>query len=155
SADFDHCKKGERVRNLKRRRVHMNVQLLAFATFLALSTSSSITAGTTARESKRINGATCASELEILKTLVSTVAVRFGAGATVKAGEAIKVTWTRGEHPFPLTTPVHIVLAMPEWARFKGPYILPIPPGGRVPSDIGYGAGQLRVFIPLAQSSIP
>ena len=56
--------------------------------------------------------------------------------AAGKAGDALVINWQKGSGRYLNNRPVHIVLTMPEWVRFEGAHILPIPPGGRAPSDI-------------------
>jgi hypothetical protein len=97
----------------------------------------------------------CGKEGQLLKRLASQVTVTIEGKPSVKAGEAVQVSWKRGSERFLARRPAHIVLTMPEWVRFEGSHMLPLPAGARTPSGINYGGGQMRVFIPLSTRSVP
>lgn len=97
----------------------------------------------------------CGAEKAALQPLAASVDIKIGGKGAAGAGEPIEVAWKRGGGNLPLDLPVYIILTMPEWVRFEGQYILPIPSGARVPSGVGYGADKMRVFIPLSARNTP
>jgi len=98
---------------------------------------------------------TCDAERAVLQALAAGIRISIEPNSFVKAGDAIAVTWRRGNTKAPLDLPAHIVYSMPDEVRFEGQHILPIPAQGRVPSDIEFGAGRMRVFTPLAAQATP
>jgi hypothetical protein len=97
----------------------------------------------------------CGKESQLLKRLASQVAVTIERKPSVRAGEAVHVSWKRGSERFLAKRPAHIVLTMPEWVRFEGSHMLALPANARAPSGIEHGIGQMRVFIPLSTRSVP
>ena len=97
----------------------------------------------------------CGKESQLLRRLASQVAVTIERKPSVRAGEAVHVSWKRGSERFLAKRPAHIVLTMPEWVRFEGSHMLALPANARAPSGIEHGIGQMRVFIPLSTRSVP
>ncbi len=92
----------------------------------------------------------CRVETEVLREAAAPVSITISAPDIVRAGEPITVRWKRARGVQIPSLPYHLVLAMPDGARFEGPGMLPLPPGAKAPSGIAYKRDGLRVFVPLA-----
>ncbi|PPD30134.1 MAG: hypothetical protein CTY20_04330 [Hyphomicrobium sp.] len=101
------------------------------------------------------SAAECSSDAAILARAARAVSVTLRHQGAAKAGQPIPIAWRRGDWNLPRDTSLHLVLTMPEWVRFSGKYLLPLPPRAPAPAGLTYGLDKLRVVLPLTSETAP
>lgn len=99
--------------------------------------------------------AVCSSDAAMLARAAGSVAVTLHEPGGVKAGQPIRVSWRRDSWSIPDATSVHLMLLLPEWVRFGGKYLLPLPPGAPAPASLKHGLDKMRVVLPLTLAHAP
>lgn len=97
----------------------------------------------------------CSSDAAMLARAGGSVAVTLHDPGGVKAGQPIRVTWRRDNWSIPEGTSLHLMLVLPEWVRFGGKYLLPLPPGAPAPASLKHGQDKMRVVLPLTSAHAP
>lgn len=101
------------------------------------------------------SAAVCSSDAAMLARAAGSVAVTLHDPGGVKAGQPIRVSWRRDNWSIPDATSVHLILVLPEWVRFSGKYLLPLPPGAPAPASLKHGLDKMRVVLPLTSAHAP
>ena len=101
------------------------------------------------------SAALCSSDAAMLARAAGSVAVKLHDPGGVKAGQPIRVSWRRDNWNLPDATSVHLMLVLPEWVRFSGKYLLPLPPGAPAPASLKHGLDKMRVVLPLTSAHAP
>lgn len=101
------------------------------------------------------SAAVCSSDAAMLARAGGSVAVTLHDPGGVKAGQPIRVSWRRDNWSIPDATSVHLMLVLPEWVRFGGKYLLPLPPGAPAPASLKHGLDKMRVVLPLTSAHAP
>lgn len=101
------------------------------------------------------SAAVCSPDAAMLSRAGDTVAVTLHNPGGVKAGQPIRVSWRRDNWSIPDATSVHLMLVLPEWVRFGGKYLLPLPPGAPAPASLKHGLDKMRVVLPLTSAHAP
>jgi len=101
------------------------------------------------------SAALCSSDAAMLARAAASVRVSLHNPGGVKAGQPMRVSWRRGDWRVPKDTSVHLVLVLPEWVRFGGKYLLPLPPGAPAPASLQHGLDKMRVVLPLTSDHSP
>lgn len=98
---------------------------------------------------------TCENDSTSLINLEASVEVVADTAKSAKVGEMIWINWQRNTLSAPDGSSVHLVFTMPEWVRFSGNYLIPLPPGAPAPSKLEHARDKMRVVLPLTSSSAP
>lgn len=97
----------------------------------------------------------CEDAQPLLQSVANTVRVEYETVGKVAAGEPVRIKWRNPAGPPPTSVPLYLVFTMPEYVRFTGPHIFPIPPGGRLPGGFSQGDGKLSAIIYLSGVKAP
>lgn len=70
----------------------------------------------------------------------------------IDSGEPFEIRWT--SEPAGCDLPHYLIVLLPERVRFAGDGAMALAPGERAPHDIAYGAGSMRIAVPLHAGTV-